>query len=153
MAGRPRALIIVARFYPEISDNLIEGAVARLEAANVVFETLEVPGVLEIPPALAMALTTARRADRSFDMFIMLGCVIRGETSHYDHVCVEAARGLQDLAAGARLAIGFGLLTCETGAQARVRADPAGKDAGGRAARACLRMIEIRREFGLDDRG
>jgi 6,7-dimethyl-8-ribityllumazine synthase len=144
MAGRPRALIIVARFYPEISDNLIEGAVARLEAANVVFETLEVPGVLEIPPALAMALTTARRADRSFDMFIMLGCVIRGETSHYDIVAGESARAIMDLAVERRLALGNGILTVENAEQARVRSRIDGRDKGGAAAAAAIALFELR---------
>lgn len=154
MADGPHILVVEARFYADIADQLAAGAIAVLEAAGATWRRIEVPGAFELPAAIAMASdVSSDRPDSWFDGYVALGCVIRGETSHYDHVCEEAARGLQDLAAGDRLAIGFGLLTCETGVQARVRADPAGKDAGGRAAQACLRMIQIRREFGLDDLG
>jgi 6,7-dimethyl-8-ribityllumazine synthase len=153
MADAPHILIVESRFYPDISDQLAEGAIAALSAAGATYERIEVPGAFELPAAISMAARgSATGTGPAYDGYIALGCVIRGETSHYDLVCQEAARGLQDLAVTAGLAIGFGVLTCENGEQARVRADPKGrKNAGGRAAEACLRMIELRREFGFDD--
>ena len=153
MAETPHILIVEARFYPEISDNLAQGAIAVLEAAGATFERVDVPGAFELPAVISMAARgSATGTGPVFDGYLALGCVIRGETSHYDHVCQEVARGLQELAVTAGLAVGFGVLTCETGEQARVRADPAGrKNAGGRAAEACLRMIELRHQFGFED--
>jgi 6,7-dimethyl-8-ribityllumazine synthase len=153
MADTPHVLIVESLFYPDISLNLAQGAIAALQAAGATFERIDVPGAFELPAAISMAARgSATGTGPAFDGYVALGCVIRGETSHYDHVCQETARGLQELAVTAGLAIGFGVLTCETGAQARVRADPAGnKNAGGRAAQACLRMIELRHEFGFED--
>ena len=139
-------LIVEARFYAELTDAQVEGAIAVLQAAGCSFERVSVPGALEIPAAIAMA----HSGDRHFDGYIALGCVIRGETSHYDTVCNESARGLMDLALAKNMAIGNGILTVENEDQARARADPALKDKGGDAAQAAIVMAAMRREFGHD---
>lgn len=149
MASRtqPHVMIVAARFYEDIAEELCRGAVAVLEAAGATHEKVTVPGVFEIPAAVAMA----HYNDPSrFDGYIALGCVIRGETTHYDYVCNESARGLQDLATGQGLAIGYGILTVENAAQAWARAAVDKKDKGADAARACLAMIELRRRFGRE---
>lgn len=140
----PNALIIEARFYQDIADMLLKGATAELERRRFDVERVEVPGVLEIPPALAMAMSSSRRRDFAFDAYVLLGCVIRGETSHYDIVAGEGNRAVMDLAAGSRLAIGNGILTTETREQAVVRADPAQKNKGGDAAAAAVALVELR---------
>lgn len=139
----PHILIVEARFYEDITDELARGAVAVLEEIGATYERVAVPGALEIPAAVQIASTSARR----FDGYVTLGCVIRGETSHYDTVCNESARGLQDLALRHGLAIGNGILTVETEAQAWARAKVAEMDKGGGAARAALAMIELKRHF------
>ena len=147
MASRkaPHVMVVEARFYEEIADELCRGALAVLEEAGATHERLTVPGAFEIPAAIAIA----HRADPSrFEGYIALGCVIRGETTHYDYVCVESARGLQDLANGEGLAIGYGILTVETRDQAWARAAIDKKNKGADAARACLAMVELRRRFG-----
>lgn len=148
----PTVLIVEGRYYEDIAAELMRGAVAALREAGARHESVTVPGAFEIPAAIGFAVRAmAHRPERfRFDGFVALGCVIRGETSHYDHICAESARGLQELATGHRLAIGYGILTVENREQARVRADVAGADKGGEAARACLRMIELRRHFMLD---
>ncbi len=140
---RLRVLIVEARFYEGIADALTAGATAALDEAGVAYERVAVPGAFEIPAAIALAW----RAGAGFDGAVALGCVIRGETTHYDYVCGESARALQNLAVDEGVPIGYGILTCETGAQAHTRADPAQKDKGGEAARACLEMIALRRRF------
>jgi 6,7-dimethyl-8-ribityllumazine synthase len=135
-----RILIVEARFYEDIADMLVEGATAALEAADATVERVAVPGAFEIPGAIGFAL-------EEFDGFIALGCVIRGETSHYDYVCGESARGLMDLSLNDGAAIGYGILTVENREQAVVRADPKQKNKGRDAAEACLRMIELHRRF------
>jgi len=138
-------MIVEARFYEDIADELCRGAAAVLEAAGATHEKFTVPGAFEIPAAIAMA----HGADSSrFDGYIALGCVIRGETTHYDYVCSESARGLQDLAVNRGLAIGYGILTVENATQAWARAAVDKKDKGADAARACLQMIELRRRLG-----
>ena len=139
-------LIVEARFYAELADAQAEGAIAVLQAADCSFERVSVPGALEIPAAIGIA----HSGDRHFDGYIALGCVIRGETSHYDTVCNESARGLMDLALAENMAIGNGILTVENEDQARARADPARKDKGGDAAQAAIVMAAMRREFGHD---
>jgi 6,7-dimethyl-8-ribityllumazine synthase len=114
-----------------------------LAAAGATHETLQVPGSFEIPAAIGIVA----RASERFDGYLALGCVIRGETTHYDHICAESARGLQDLAVREGLAIGYGILTCENEAQALARAAPEGRDHAGAAVRACLAMIELKRRF------
>ncbi len=142
----PRILVVEARFYDHIADMLFKGAEQVLTAADTAIERVKVPGVLEIPAAVAMGVETGE-----YDGVVALGCVIRGETTHYDTVSEESARALMDLSVEETLPLGNGILTVENEAQAIVRADPAQKDKGGDAARACLAMIEVKRDFGLLD--
>jgi 6,7-dimethyl-8-ribityllumazine synthase len=142
--GRPHLLIVEARFYDEIADLLLEGARRALERADATFDRITVPGALEVPAAISLALDGA-----DYDAFVALGCVIRGETSHYDIVAGESARGLMDLAVQRGALIGNGILTTDDGRQAQVRADPDGKDKGGGAARAALALLQIKRCFRL----
>ena len=148
---KPHILIVEARFYEDIAEELVKGAVAVLTAAGVTYDRLAVPGAFEIPAAIRMAIRAMHFHPhrRRYDGYVALGCVIRGETTHYDYVCQESARGLQNLALEFTLAIGYGILTVENEAQAweRVRVDR--KNKGGTAARACLAMIEAKRNFGL----
>lgn len=137
-------LIVIAPYYEDIAAMLRSGAENAVRSAGYSPEIMPVPGAFEIPAAIACAATTDAYAG-----YIALGCVIRGETTHYDYVCEESARGLQQLATQQKLAIGYGILTCETMEQAIVRADPTQGDKGGEAARAALRMIEIRTQFGV----
>lgn len=139
----PRILLVVAPYYRAIADELRRGAHRVLGGIGASVEEVEVPGAFEIPAAIGFAADSGR-----FDGFVALGCVIRGETSHYDYVCGESARGLQDLAVRRGLAIGYGILTVDTPAQAEVRAATARGDKGGEAARACLALLALRRRFG-----
>ncbi|WMS43352.1 6,7-dimethyl-8-ribityllumazine synthase [Acuticoccus sp. MNP-M23] len=139
-----RALIIEARFYDDIGDMLLAGATAELKRRKFAHEVISVPGVLEIPPALAMAIASSRRRDLTFDAFVVLGCVIRGETGHYDIVAGEGNRAIMDLVVGGRLALGNGILTVENREQAIVRADPNQKDKGGDAAAAAIALFDLR---------
>ena len=134
-----RVLIVEARFYPEISDALLEGAVSAL-GSEVVTDRVTVPGALEIPAAI-------RLADGRYDGFVALGCVIRGETHHFEIVANESARGLMDLMVRDGLCIGNGILTVEDEAQALHRARAGELDKGGDAARACLALIALKRRF------
>lgn len=138
-----KVLIVEAPYYPQIADELAKGTIAALEAAGAQYERLEVPGALEIPIAIAMASET-----HSYDGYIALGCVVRGETSHYDIVAGESARALMDLGTERGLAIGNGILTVDTGDQAMARARVSEKNKGGDAARACLNLISIRQKLG-----
>jgi 6,7-dimethyl-8-ribityllumazine synthase len=140
----PHILIVEAPYYTHIAAMLREGTERALTDAGATFETIQVPGSFEIPGAIAMAAKAAGK----FDGFVALGCVIRGETTHYDHICEATAHFLQVLAVEHGLAIGYGILTCENEAQALVRANPSGnRDHGGHAARACLAMIGVKRQF------
>ena len=136
-----KLLIVVAPFYRDIADNLIAGATAEIEATGGTCEVTEVPGALEIPGAIASAVKSRTR----FDGYVALGCVIRGETTHYDYVAGESARALMDLTLEG-VALGNGILTVENREQAMKRAGD--KDKGGDAARACLAMIALRERFG-----
>jgi 6,7-dimethyl-8-ribityllumazine synthase len=140
MAERPHVLIIEARFYEELADELARGAVAALDRAGATHERIAVPGALELPAALAMALAGPRRADG----YVMLGCVIRGETGHYDIVANESARAIMRLVVDHRLALGYGILTVENDEQAIERASVARMNKGGAAADAALAMIALR---------
>ena len=144
----PRILVVQARFYEDIADELIRGACAALEAAGASFRSISVPGAFEIPAAIAFA--ESAQGDYGFDGYVALGCVIRGETSHYDYVSGESARKLQDLAADRGLAVGYGILTCETRAQAWTRASVDQMNKGRDAAEACLRMIAVRQALASD---
>lgn len=138
-----RVLVIEARFHARINDLLLAGAMAMLERAGVSATQLVVPGALEIPPAIKIAA----ELDRGLAGFVALGCVIRGETTHYELVANESSRGLMTLGTDAGLAIGNGILTVENEAQAIERADPARQDKGGAAALAALTLIAFRRRL------
>lgn len=137
-----RVLIATSRYYEDIARELEAGAEEVLNRDKAVHETIVVPGAFEIPGVIAMAADSGK-----FDGAIALGCVIRGETSHYDHICTESARGLMELIVHRRQAVGLGILTCETREQAWVRADRKQKNKGADAANACLKMIELRKKF------
>ena len=139
-----RVLVVEARFYDDIADLLWTGAKRALDAAGVAFDRVSVPGSLEIPPAIAIALDAAERRGEPYDAVVALGCVIRGETSHYDIVAGESARGLMDLALARRLPVGNGILTVDTEQQGVERARPDRWDKGGGAARAALALIRVK---------
>ncbi len=148
MTESPHILIVEARFYADIADELVRGTVEALDRASATYERIQVPGAFEIPAAIGMAARSMDVASgRRYDGFVALGCVIRGETTHYDYVCQESARGLQDLACRHGLAIGYGILTVENADQAWARAKVDRKNKGGDAAQACLAMIALRRRF------
>jgi 6,7-dimethyl-8-ribityllumazine synthase len=136
-----RVLLVLAPFYRSIADDLLAGARASLDAAGVTHETVEVPGALEVPTAIQLA---SRSGD--FDGYVALGCVIRGETTHYETVCNDSSRGLMLLGLRGHC-IGNGILTVENAAQAKLRADPNGQNKGGGAAEAALHLISITRRF------
>ena len=138
-----RVLIVEARFYDDLADALLAGARDILEALGADIEVVTVPGALEIPGAVAMA----EAACAGFDGYVALGCVIRGETHHFDIVSNESARGLMDLTIRQGLAIGNGILTVEDDAQAWARARASEGDKGGGAARACLEMISLKQRW------
>ncbi|MBL6664954.1 MAG: 6,7-dimethyl-8-ribityllumazine synthase [Rickettsiales bacterium] len=140
-----KVLIIQSIFYEKIAKFLLDGATAKLKEQNVQFEIITVPGAFEVPAAIAMANKTKKYAG-----YVALGCVIRGETTHYDYVCQESARGLNDLAIQKKLAIGNGILTVENEEQAIKRSDPNQKNKGGFAANACIEMIRLKESFGID---
>lgn len=143
MTRAPHLLLVEAPYYSHIAALLRAGAEQAVAAAGATCEIVSVPGAFEIPAAIALA---ARSAER-FDGFVALGCVIRGETSHYDHICEETARSLQDMMVRDGLAVGYGILTCENEAQALARAGIDGRDKGGEATRACLALVDLRRRF------
>lgn len=151
MSSKPNILIIEARFYPDIAVELSKGAIAVLERAGVSYDRHWVPGVFEVPAGCRFAVRSmeAGTVIPGYSGFVALGCVIRGETDHYDHICREASRALMDLAVDHSVALGFGILTCETYEQAWVRASVDQKNKGADAAEACLRMIELRRALHL----
>jgi 6,7-dimethyl-8-ribityllumazine synthase len=136
-------LIVTGNFYPEISEELLKGARALLTMHKVTYEEAEVPGAFEIPGAIRFAIDGMQ-----YDGYIALGCVIRGETTHYDYVCQESARALMDLALAYNAAIGYGILTVENMEQAKVRAEVAQGNKGRLAAEACLTMIGFKAKFG-----
>jgi 6,7-dimethyl-8-ribityllumazine synthase len=142
-----RFLVVEARFYDDIADMLLAGAARALERAGAAFDRVTVPGALEIPAAIAIALDTAEHRRRPYDGVVALGCVIRGETSHYDIVAGESARALMDLGVARRLPVGNGILTVDTEAQARERADPSRLDKGGGAVRAALALVRLKRRL------
>jgi 6,7-dimethyl-8-ribityllumazine synthase len=144
---RNHFLIIEARFYPDIADELVKGAAAELEKRGATFERLAVPGVFEIPAALSMA-AKAGAGECRFDAYVLLGCVIRGETTHYDIVANESVRAIMNLATERALAIGNGILTVENGAQAWVRAKVGDKNKGAAAAAAAFEMAMLKGKLG-----
>lgn len=140
----PKLLVVAAPFYRAIADDLIAGARATMAEVNAAHDLVEVPGALEIPTTIALA------RDR-YEGFVALGCVVRGETTHYETVCNDSSRGLTMLGLD-RLCIGNGILTCETMDQARVRAAPGEMNKGGGAAAAALHLIALARRFRTPDR-
>lgn len=144
----PHILIVEARFYDDMADALLEGATFALEEAGATYNVVTVPGALEIPAAIAMALDGADNDGTQYDGFVALGMVIRGETYHFDIVSNESSRALMDLAVSESLAIGNGILTVENDEQAWARARRTDKDKGGFAARAALTMIELKKKLG-----
>jgi len=145
---RVRILIVEGRFYDALADELLKGAVDAIEAFGAEHDVVTVPGALEIPAVIALAEDGGHRpAGVRYDGFVALGCVIRGETYHFEIVANESARGLMDLAIGKKLAIGNGILTVEDEAQAWARARVSEGDKGGFAARACLDVINLRRRL------
>ncbi len=148
MAGTPHLLIIEARFYNDMADALLKGATTALDEAAATYDVVTVPGALEIPPAIAMALDAAEMDGTQYDGFVALGMVIRGETHHFDIVANESARGMMNLAVSESLAIGNGVMTVDTEDQAWARVSPDKLDKGGFAARAALAMIALRDRLG-----
>jgi len=144
--SKPHLLIVEARFYADLADEQAQGAIEAIEAVGGTWERVEVPGALEIPGAIKFAeLGTSVQ----FDGYVALGCVIRGETTHYDTVCNDSSRGLQHLAIDYNLAIGNGILTVENWDQAWARAKRSDKNKGGGAAEAALAMIDLKSKFGV----
>ena len=139
-----RILIVESHYYPEIADALIEGAEREIRKNGAIAERVNVPGAFEIPGAIAMA---AARKGRKYDGYVALGCVIRGETTHYDYVCGESARGLMDLTINQKLAIGYGIVTVNNMEQAKARAFLDRGDKGGDSAHACLVMVALARRW------
>ena len=135
-----RILTVESRYYTDIADALIEGAEREIARNGAMSERVVVPGAFEIPGAIAMAAG-------HYDGFLALGCVIRGETTHYDYVCGESARGLMDLAVQKKLAIGYGIVTVNNMEQAKARAETHRGDKGGDAAHACLAMVALARRW------
>jgi 6,7-dimethyl-8-ribityllumazine synthase len=143
-----RILVVEARFYDDIADALLAGATRVLEAAQVSFDRVSVPGSLEIPGAITIALDAAEHRGQPYDGVVALGCVIRGDTIHFEIVSIESARALIDLSVTRALPLGNGIVTVNTEAQAWARARPEEGDKGGDAARAALAMVQLKRTLG-----
>ena len=147
---KPHIMIVEARFYDDIAFEMAAGATEVLEAAGATWEKFDVAGAFEIPAAISYAIIQQElHNNHKFDGYIALGCVIRGETSHYDYVCGESARGLMDLSIQHGLSLANGILTVENRDQAWARANRNMKNKGGEVAHACLGMIETKNKFGL----
>ena len=142
-----KLLIVVSPYYKAIADNMVAGAKAEIEAAGATWDLIEMPGALEIPTAIGISERMS-----NFDGYVALGCVIRGETTHYETVCNDSSRALQLLGLQG-LCIGNGILTVENVEQAEVRADPAGQNKGGGAAAAALHLIALSRKWGRQSKG
>jgi 6,7-dimethyl-8-ribityllumazine synthase len=143
-----KLLIVEARFYDDLADALLEGAKVALDAAGVSYDVVTVPGALEIPAVISFALDGAENGGEDYDGFVALGCVIRGETYHFDIVANESSRALMELSVEESLPIGNGILTVENDEQAWARARRDQGDKGGFAARAALTMIALRDRLG-----
>ncbi|MFZ0423010.1 MAG: 6,7-dimethyl-8-ribityllumazine synthase [Xanthobacteraceae bacterium] len=143
-----RVLIVEARFYDAIADALLAGATKALQEARAVLDCISVPGALEIPTAIVLALDAAQRRRRPYDGVVALGCVIRGETIHFEIVSEQSARGLMELSVARKIPVGNGILTVENEAQAFARARVDEQDKGGDAARAALSLIGLKARLG-----
>jgi 6,7-dimethyl-8-ribityllumazine synthase len=150
----PYLLIIDSRFYEDLSDELVRGAIAKIDSIGGTYRRVSVPGVFEIPAGIRLAVRSmelvSAAAHNRFDGYIALGCVIRGETDHYEHVSRESLRGVNDLAMQYSIAVGMGILTCNTKEQAMERASVDKGNVGGRAARTAVQMVEFKRSFLAD---
>ncbi|WP_417243052.1 6,7-dimethyl-8-ribityllumazine synthase [Celeribacter sp.] len=142
-----KVLIVVAPYYKDVTDQMVAGAKAEIEAAGAAWDLIEVPGALEVPTAISIADRTS-----NFDGFVALGCVIRGETTHYDTVCNDSSRALT-LMGLQGLCIGNGILTVENKAQAEARAEAAGQNKGGGAAAAALHLVALSRKWAAPRKG
>ena len=142
-----RILIVEARFYDDIADELLKGASRALEQAGAAFDRISVPGSLEVPPAIALALDAAERQGRPYEGVVALGCVIRGDTIHFEIVSIQSARALIDLSVARRMPVGNGVLTVDNEAQALMRARIEEADKGGDAARAALALVRLKRRL------
>ena len=151
MADGSQILSAEARFYDEIADAMVTGASQVLDQAGVAYTRMAVPGTFEVPALIRFAIRSMEvgAAVQRYSGFIALGCVIRGETDHYEHICREATRALMELSTTYSVALGFGILTCDTYEQAWERADVGQKNKGAAAARACLKMMEHKRSLRL----
>ena len=149
MSDKPHVLIVEARYYDHIADRLLDGAKGRLTERGATFDVITVPGALEIPAAIGFALTAADEGGADYDGFVALGCVIRGETYHFDVVANESSRALMDLSISENLALGNGILTVENEEQALDRTSRERKeDKGAAAAEAALTMVALRERLG-----
>ncbi len=144
----PHLLIVEARFYDDMADALLDGAKSALDAAGATYDVVTVMGALEIPAAITFALIGEEEGGTKYDGFVALGLIIRGETYHFDIVANESARALMDLSVDAAIAIGNGILTVDTDGQAWARAKKSELDKGGFAAKAALKMIDLKKHFG-----
>jgi 6,7-dimethyl-8-ribityllumazine synthase len=142
-----RILVVEARYYDDIADMLLRGAKRVLKDAGAVLDVVTVPGALEIPTAIMIAHHGATAREQPYEGVVALGCVIRGETSHYDIVAGESARAIMDISIALDMPMGNGILTVDTDAQARARARPTGEDKGGSAARAALALVRLKRRL------
>jgi 6,7-dimethyl-8-ribityllumazine synthase len=151
MSSDIHVLIVEADFYRDISDALLDGAKDVLDAAGASYEIIQVPGCLEIPAAIRFAMKSMEfmGGRRRYDAYVALGCVIRGETSHYDTVSEESARALMDISTEYCIAVGNGIITCENEEQAWARARKSDKNKGGGAAEAALKMLKLKEKFGM----
>ena len=140
-------LIVEARFYDDIQDALLEGAVAELRSAGVRYDVVTVPGALEIPAAIVFALDAAERSGEPYDAVVALGCVVRGDTIHFEIVSMESSRALMDLSMQRSVPLGNGIITVNTDAQAWARARASELNKGGHAARTALAMLRIKRRL------
>ncbi len=136
-----RVLIVEARYYAHIADELLKGATAALDEAGAEYDVVTVPGALEIPTAVAIATDAG-----NYDGAVALGCVIQGQTFHFDIVAMQSARALIDLSVARKLPLGNGILTVDTEAQALERAKSDQRNKGGEAAKAALALIRLKRD-------
>jgi 6,7-dimethyl-8-ribityllumazine synthase len=143
-----RILIVESGYYEDIADTLLTGATRALDAAQAAYDVVTVPGALEIPQAIVIALDAAHGAE-AYHGVVALGCVIRGETSHYDIVAGESARALMEIGVGRKIPVGNGILTVDTAAQAKVRAALDKGDKGGTAAKAALSLVRLKRGLAI----
>ncbi|MGY9006471.1 MAG: 6,7-dimethyl-8-ribityllumazine synthase [Alphaproteobacteria bacterium] len=147
MTEKLNIMIIEARFYADIADEMVKGATEALDEAGASYERFSIPGAFEIPGAIRLAMDAKKDGRPRFDGYVALGCVIRGETTHYDYVCGESARGMMDLAMIHKQAVGYGILTVENRDQAMARAEVGRGNKGRAAVEACLAMIGLFKEF------